>query len=77
MLPTSRLFGHVARVPFSISIGDDALTENQTFSRNYRSLDVRQEARNHVVVYRGEEIPTPTDLLQGTLDLLILQTLAQ
>jgi PadR family transcriptional regulator, regulatory protein PadR len=31
---------------------------------------------NHVVAYRGEEMPTPTDLLQGTLDLLILQTLA-
>jgi PadR family transcriptional regulator PadR len=31
---------------------------------------------NHVVGYRGEEMPTPTDLLQGTLDLLILQTLA-
>jgi PadR family transcriptional regulator, regulatory protein PadR len=31
---------------------------------------------NHVVAYRGEEMATPTDLLQGTLDLLILQTLA-
>lgn len=29
-----------------------------------------------VVEYQGEEMPTPTDLLQGTLDLLILQTLA-
>jgi PadR family transcriptional regulator, regulatory protein PadR len=25
---------------------------------------------------KGKEMPTPTDLLQGTLDLLILQTLA-
>ena len=24
-------------------------------------LDIRQEARNHAVVYRGEEMPTPTD----------------
>jgi Transcriptional regulator PadR-like family len=31
---------------------------------------------NHVVAYRGEEMPTPTELLQGALDLLILQTLA-
>jgi transcriptional regulator len=29
-----------------------------------------------VVEYQGEEMPVPTDLLQGTLDLLILQTLA-
>jgi Transcriptional regulator PadR-like family len=40
-------------------------------------LDIRQEARNHAVVYRGEEMPAPTDLLQGTLDLLILQTFAR
>ena len=32
--------------------------------------------RRVVVEYQGEEMPTPTDLLQGTLDLLILQTLA-
>jgi transcriptional regulator len=32
--------------------------------------------RNSFVDDRGEEMPTPTDLLQGTLDLLILQTLA-
>jgi transcriptional regulator len=29
-----------------------------------------------IVEYQGEEMPTPTDLLQGTLDLLILKTLA-
>jgi PadR family transcriptional regulator PadR len=29
-----------------------------------------------VVEYRGEAMPTSTDLLQGTLDLLILQTLS-
>jgi transcriptional regulator len=31
---------------------------------------------HHLVEYRGERMPTSTDLLQGTLDLLILQTLA-
>jgi PadR family transcriptional regulator PadR len=31
---------------------------------------------HHLVEYRGEGMPTSTDLLQGTLDLLILQTLA-
>lgn len=31
---------------------------------------------NHLVEYRGEKMPTSTDLLQGTLDLLILQTLS-
>jgi PadR family transcriptional regulator, regulatory protein PadR len=31
---------------------------------------------HHLVEYRGEGVPTSTDLLQGTLDLLILQTLA-
>lgn len=33
-------------------------------------------SRNAVVDYRGDEVPTSTELLQGTLDLLILQTLA-
>jgi PadR family transcriptional regulator, regulatory protein PadR len=32
--------------------------------------------RHAVVDYRGDEMPTSTELLQGTLDLLILQTLA-
>ena len=33
--------------------------------------------QSHAVVdCRGEALPPPTDLLQGTLDLLILQTLA-
>jgi PadR family transcriptional regulator PadR len=32
--------------------------------------------RNSIVEYRGEDMPPSTDLLQGTLDLLILQTLA-
>ena len=31
---------------------------------------------HHLVEYRGEGMPTSTDLLQGTLDLLILQTLS-
>jgi PadR family transcriptional regulator PadR len=31
---------------------------------------------HHLVEYRGEGMPTSTDLLQGTLDLLVLQTLA-
>jgi PadR family transcriptional regulator, regulatory protein PadR len=31
---------------------------------------------HHLVEYREEGMPTSTDLLQGTLDLLILQTLA-
>jgi PadR family transcriptional regulator len=31
---------------------------------------------HHLVEYQGEEMPTSTDLLQGTLDLLILQTLS-
>jgi transcriptional regulator len=30
---------------------------------------------HYLVEYRGEAMPTSTDLLQGTLDLLILQTL--
>src|SRR6478672_11415507 len=30
---------------------------------------------HYLVEYRGEGMPTSTDLLQGTLDLLILQTL--
>ena len=38
-----------------------------TFDRN---------GRNSIVDYRGERMPTSTDLLQGTLDVLILQTLA-
>jgi transcriptional regulator len=38
-----------------------------TFDRNIRIL---------VVERRGETMPQPTDLLQGTLDMLILQTLA-
>jgi len=39
-------------------------------------LDNRQEKWESVVEYRGDNMPTPTDLLQGTLDLLILQTIA-
>jgi transcriptional regulator len=40
------------------------------------SLTVDRWARNPVVDYRGDGMPTSTELLQGTLDLLILQTLA-
>jgi transcriptional regulator len=40
------------------------------------SLTFDRGGRNSVVEYRGEDMPTSTELLQGTLDLLILQTLA-
>src|SRR5581483_11300565 len=42
------------------------------------SLDIRQErAHTSCRISRGEElVAQPTDLLQGTLDLLILKTLA-
>jgi hypothetical protein len=41
------------------------------------SLDIRQEMEDSVVEHRGEGKMAPsTDLLQGTLDMLILQTLA-
>jgi transcriptional regulator len=42
----------------------------------HSTLDNRQEKWQSVVEYRGDDMPTPTDLLQGTLDLLILRTLA-
>ena len=43
---------------------------------DYLSLTFDKSPRNSVVDYRGVRMPTPTELLQGTLDLLILQTLA-
>jgi PadR family transcriptional regulator len=44
---------------------------------NHASLDIRQEMEDSVVEHRGERKMAPsTDLLQGTLDMLILQTLA-
>jgi transcriptional regulator len=41
-----------------------------------RPLDIRQELRQSIVERRGETMEDSKDLLQGTLDLLILQTLA-
>jgi PadR family transcriptional regulator, regulatory protein PadR len=38
-------------------------------------LTIDKNARHAVVERRGEAMPPSTDLLQGTLDLLILQTL--
>jgi PadR family transcriptional regulator, regulatory protein PadR len=40
------------------------------------TLDIRQERANTIVECREKKMPQSTDLLQGTLDLLILQTLA-
>jgi PadR family transcriptional regulator PadR len=40
-------------------------------------LDIRQEQRVHLLsTIEGKSMPPSTDLLQGTLDLLILKTLA-
>jgi PadR family transcriptional regulator len=39
-------------------------------------LTIDKRAGYILVEYRGEDMPPSTDLLQGTLDLLILQTLA-
>jgi PadR family transcriptional regulator PadR len=41
-----------------------------------RPFDNRQQKWKSVVERREGSMPTPTELLQGTLDLLILQTLA-
>jgi hypothetical protein len=43
---------------------------------DHLSLTFDKSPRNSVVDDRGVRMPTPTELLQGTLDLLILQTLA-
>jgi PadR family transcriptional regulator PadR len=40
------------------------------------SLDIRQELEHSVVECRGKRMGTSSDLLQGTLDLLVLKTLA-
>jgi PadR family transcriptional regulator, regulatory protein PadR len=52
--------------------------QEQASSKNHASLDIRQEMEDSgVVEHRGEGKMAPsTDLLQGTLDMLILQTLA-
>jgi len=52
----------------------DQLTSSIAWAR---PLDIRQEMWDSVVEHRGEGKMAPsTDLLQGTLDMLILQTLA-
>ena len=53
-----------------------AADERKGIEFRHCSLDIRQEQGHDPVEYRGEEMPTSTDLLQGTLDLLILQTLS-
>jgi transcriptional regulator len=58
-------------------LGDDAPTEKQAFSAAAAfPLTFDKTESQTIVGYRGEGMPTSTDLLQGTLDLLILQTLA-
>jgi PadR family transcriptional regulator PadR len=56
-------------------LGDFTPTVNLVRGTLDRPLPL-EASRNAVVDYRGEEVPTSTELLQGMLDLLILQTLA-
>jgi transcriptional regulator len=61
------------------SAGSFASTENlvRETQINHFPLTFDKRKRNSVVDYRGgHELPTSTELLQGTLDLLVLQTLA-
>jgi hypothetical protein len=53
------------------------LSRNRAAVAKLRLLGIRQETEDSVVEHRGEGKMAPsTDLLQGTLDMLILQTLA-
>jgi PadR family transcriptional regulator, regulatory protein PadR len=58
-------------------LGDDApLKREHSRQRQCFPLTFDKTESQTIVGYRGEGMPTSTDLLQGTLDLLILQTLA-
>ncbi len=58
--------------------GDFMSTENLVRAARIDQVPLTSDraTRNPIVDYRGGGMPTSTELLQGTLDLLILQTLA-
>jgi PadR family transcriptional regulator, regulatory protein PadR len=56
--------------------GGSSFTRLRLTTAHELSLTFGGRVRHAVVDYRGVRLPTSTELLQGTLDLLILQTLA-